>query len=270
MLWIKLNKMKKTTIIFLIFVLKIYSQNIESNFASIDYTFTSKVGGKFINIKTNLKCNSNKSFFQVSSKQEKDVKTRENETEIHIVSKSKDLYYIHDVKTKILDIICEAGGKDYKVKESFPPMNWVLSTDNKEVKKINDYTCNKATLNFRGRNYIAWYTAKIPVSFGPFKFRGLPGLILEIYDVSNEYIWTATKITYPLALKVDLGFINKLKPIEITLKQWIEKLKKERELNDKLILKKMPKGVVVESVKSENHSIELKYEWEVDEPKKKK
>lgn len=261
--------MKKTTILLFFLTVNVFSQNIMSNFATIDYTFTMKVGSKFVTYKSNLKCNPTQSFFQVSNEQSKD-KTEEvnGETVIYKTSKSiKDAYYIYNMKLKTLDMICEIGGKDFKVKESLPEMNWVLSNDNKEVKKINEYNCNKATLSFRGRNYIAWYTTKIPVSFGPFKFRGLPGLILEIYDVNKEFSWTATKMSYPVAVKVDLGFLKKMKPKEITLKDWVEKSKKLRDLQKKMMLKKMPKGVVVENSKTENHSLELKYEWEADEKK---
>ncbi len=44
----------------------------------------------------------------------------------------------------------------------------------------------KAKTKFRGRNYIAWYTAEIPISDGPYKFRGLPGLIVKLYDSKRE------------------------------------------------------------------------------------
>ena len=57
----------------------------------------------------------------------------------------------------------------------------------KRQKKIGKYLCNKATINFRGIDYIAWYTKEIPVPYGPWKMRGLNGLILECYDKSKYY-----------------------------------------------------------------------------------
>jgi len=56
-----------------------------------------------------------------------------------------------------------------------------------ETKSIKDYKVQKATTTFAGRDYIAWFAPEIPISDGPYKFNGLPGLILEIYD--TEKYW---------------------------------------------------------------------------------
>lgn len=49
------------------------------------------------------------------------------------------------------------------------------------------YTCVKATAKFRGRTYEAWFASDIPIFNGPWKFGGLPGLILSLTDSKNEY-----------------------------------------------------------------------------------
>ncbi|MBI9069318.1 MAG: GLPGLI family protein [Salinivirgaceae bacterium] len=54
---------------------------------------------------------------------------------------------------------------------------------------ILGYTCQKAKCYFGGRNYEAWYTMEIPISEGPYKFNGLPGLIVRVADVENENIF---------------------------------------------------------------------------------
>ena len=56
------------------------------------------------------------------------------------------------------------------------------------------YLCQKATCYFRGRNYTAWFTTDIPISNGPWKFGGLPGLILKIYDNDKLYTFECIKI----------------------------------------------------------------------------
>ena len=61
-----------------------------------------------------------------------------------------------------------------------------------ETKQIGQFLCQKATCSFRGRNYIAWFTPEIPVCYGLWKLNGLPGLILEVNDLKNEVIFTAT------------------------------------------------------------------------------
>ena len=63
-------------------------------------------------------------------------------------------------------------------------LNWQLIN---ETKEILGYKCRKAIGKYRGRLYTAWYAEKLPINDGPFVFRGLPGLILEIVD-TDQYI----------------------------------------------------------------------------------
>ena len=54
------------------------------------------------------------------------------------------------------------------------------------------YDCRKATVDFAGRTYTAWFTPEIPLPFGPYKFGGLPGLILKIEDAERQFVWEAS------------------------------------------------------------------------------
>lgn len=54
------------------------------------------------------------------------------------------------------------------------------------VKIIEGLECQKATGQFRGRSYYAWFTSSIPSSYGPWKLGGLPGLIIEATDAKNH------------------------------------------------------------------------------------
>lgn len=74
----------------------------------------------------------------------------------------------------------------------------------KESKKIGSYTCYKATTkNFGGRNYEVWFTYEIPIPTGPWKFHGLPGLILEVHDDRNLINITFNSIENPTKNKVN-------------------------------------------------------------------
>ncbi|MBF4464548.1 GLPGLI family protein [Flavobacterium sp. LC2016-12] len=77
-----------------------------------------------------------------------------------------------------------------------------------ETKKIGRFTCNKAITQFRGREYIAWYTNEIPLPYGPWKLQGLPGLILEAYDSSQEINYYFKSIEYPTTNKTPIDFIK--------------------------------------------------------------
>ncbi|WP_282070183.1 GLPGLI family protein [Olleya namhaensis] len=81
----------------------------------------------------------------------------------------------------------------YLVTEALSKLEWDLS--HADTLKIGTYICNKATTSFRGRNYIAWYTNDIAITFGPWKFHGLPGLILDMYDETHKFEWIVTKIS---------------------------------------------------------------------------
>ena len=85
----------------------------------------------------------------------------------------------------------------YKL-ETESAQNWKLSG---EKKKIDRYDVQKATANWGGRNWTAWFSAEIPLSEGPYKFSGLPGLILELSDDKDNYEFRIVKSeNYPQTL----------------------------------------------------------------------
>jgi GLPGLI family protein len=71
--------------------------------------------------------------------------------------------------------------------------NWKLYDD---TLTVAGYMCQKARCSFRGRNYTGWFAADIPVNNGPWKFGGLPGLILKVYDDSMSYIFECVRIKF--------------------------------------------------------------------------
>lgn len=75
----------------------------------------------------------------------------------------------------------------------------------KETKRIGNFSCQKAETLFRGRKYTAWYTRAIPIPYGPWKFHGLPGLILEVYDETGEVKFTSSEVKIPAGTKVEVS-----------------------------------------------------------------
>lgn len=51
--------------------------------------------------------------------------------------------------------------------------------------------CKQADLDYSGRNYTAWYATEIPIPDGPWKFCGLPGLILKVQDSEGLLVYEA-------------------------------------------------------------------------------
>ena len=78
--------------------------------------------------------------------------------------------------------------QDYCYVDSLHTQTWTMGDSTREVL---GYTCQQATADFRGRHWTAWFATDIPVSDGPWKLGGLPGLILEAYDEGKQHVFTA-------------------------------------------------------------------------------
>lgn len=65
-------------------------------------------------------------------------------------------------------------------------MNWKIDS---KKEKIGSYNAQMATTEFGGRKWNAWFTNDIPLQDGPYKFHGLPGLIVKIEDEGQNYSW---------------------------------------------------------------------------------
>lgn len=75
--------------------------------------------------------------------------------------------------------------------EAYPLQQWALKD---EQQTVCGYRCLKATCRWRGRDYVAWFTAEIPVRCGPWKFGGLPGLIMKVSDTKGEYTFECVQV----------------------------------------------------------------------------
>ncbi|MGC5743595.1 GLPGLI family protein [Chryseobacterium sp. NFX27] len=100
------------------------------------------------------------------------------------------------------------GQVSYKVTKSYPDFKTYLfttiSTDKYKVvedkrpewkilpekQKIGEYNAQKAVTSYGGREWTAWFSADIPFQDGPYKFYGLPGLIVKMEDATGSHIMT--------------------------------------------------------------------------------
>ncbi len=124
-----------------------------------------------------------------------------------------------------ISLITNIGNDTYKVSED-RPINWKISTDKK---KIGEFQTQKATTHFAGRNWIAWFTTDVPIQDGPYKFSGLPGLIVEIADEKNSHkieLKGLKKITETVQEEAntqgkDIPFLKK-KPIDVNRAKYLK------------------------------------------------
>ncbi|WP_066435604.1 GLPGLI family protein [Chryseobacterium sp. CCH4-E10] len=101
-------------------------------------------------------------------------------------------YFIPEVfkvgdKMEVFDKIL---GVYYKY-ENDQKINWTIVD---ETKTISTYKCRKAIGKYRNKNITAWYTEEVPISEGPYTFKGLPGLVIEAYDDKDYFHFTLVKL----------------------------------------------------------------------------
>ena len=81
-------------------------------------------------------------------------------------------------------------GRDIYAYEEDRPLDWKVLA---ETTKIGDYKVQKAETDFAGRKWTAWFTTDLPYQDGPYKFTGLPGLIIKLEDSSGDYSFDLMK-----------------------------------------------------------------------------
>jgi len=137
---------------------------------------------------------------------------------------------------------------------------WVI--DYNSTRKIAGYETIKATTNFRGSDITAYFAKDLPYSTGPFKFFGLPGLILDVrVDGLNYFIWKAVLVEEDNHTNVDYN--PKFKDYKkVSMKELVK-------INDGLnsdFKKKtqsiLPAGTKITQEDNGRVGVEKKFEWE--------
>ena len=82
-----------------------------------------------------------------------------------------------------INLHCRLGMDAYNISDD-RKINWKISS---EKEKIGEWNVQKAEADFAGRHWIAWFSTEIPIQDGPYKFRGLPGLIIKIEDKTGSH-----------------------------------------------------------------------------------
>jgi GLPGLI family protein len=119
-----------------------------------------------------------------------------------------------------------------RYEEDLDLFSWEILPETREVK---GFSAQKATTTYAGRDYVAWFTSEIPIPDGPYKFNGLPGLILEVTDTQQHYVFTLIGFEeYKTPLSVELKASDFIK----TDKKKLLALKKEYALNPFAVLER--------------------------------
>ncbi|MGK0324506.1 MAG: GLPGLI family protein [Psychroserpens sp.] len=114
----------------------------------------------------------------------------------------------------------------FLVKDTFTIFNWSLTN---VFETILGYKCQKVNLNYRGRDYEAFFTTEIPFNAGPWKFSGLPGCILKVKSTDGVFEIFAEKIQIKNAVvSFEKPFVKELDK-SISWDDFIKKYKKKYE-----------------------------------------
>jgi GLPGLI family protein len=106
----------------------------------------------------------------------------------------------------------------YKYEESADIFNWRITG---KEKSFLGYKILEATTTYGCRNWVAWFTPDIPISDGPYKFQGLPGLIVKVSDTKNHYVFELESISTSNFLVENIEMDVSTNRIKTTLAEFI-------------------------------------------------
>lgn len=254
---------------FLVFLFVVFQAHAQTG--KIVYSSILNFGGSANITENHLYFTNHSSFYHspaTDRKTERNNQTKTNSENSKVVafnitsgSDSVGNVYYHNLSEDNLvcrESIYENGKVNYFIYDDNAPIDWRLED---EFKNISGFKCQKATAKFRGRNYEAWFTIEIPLSFGPWKFHGLPGLILEVYDQTGQVYFTAESIKIPYVEAAN--YVKKPTGDSIiTNKDFQEKKYQSFEKNSQAMLARSPVGSKIVSSEVKINGIEIEYEWE--------
>lgn len=143
----------------------------------------------------NLYINDNESKFISINKVKSDSLVKNpNSTSLLELKKIKLKFtyqILFDSKTKKLIETDKIGLNDFFCSFENFDLHWQITN---ESKLINTIKVTKAISNSFGRKWEAWYAESIPFIEGPYKFKGLPGLVIEVNDLENNFRFSMIEI----------------------------------------------------------------------------
>jgi GLPGLI family protein len=128
-----------------------------------------------------LQTNTTKSNGVISNTEVKTIQTKRQDSSVVYRNTNKKIQYYTN---RILF-------RNVIVSDTLKDIAWILLS---EKKKIGNFLCNSAKTRFAGRNYTVWYAPEIPVSVGPWKLHGLPGIIVEFIDDLDLIYYTLDNV----------------------------------------------------------------------------
>lgn len=172
------------------------ADSLDSELTRVYYDFTFN-GEKEISGIWLLQVGSTTTRFLPENRYKADSIQRSSPKKISLFSshcKDGDLFHFFDsyyVSKNECRFICRFALDDIMYEDTLPAISWELQDS---VANICGHLCKSATGTFRGRTYSVFYAEDIPVSAGPWKLSGLPGLILHADVDGGKFTFHAMQI----------------------------------------------------------------------------
>lgn len=109
-----------------------------------------------------------------------------------VPNRTASMYVFKDFEKQEQTVYDDYSDQFAKYNEPFQEMQWEVVGDS--TKTILGYECMMAMTAYHGRDWTAWFAPEIPAHDGPWKFAGLPGLILMVSESQGIYSFTANGI----------------------------------------------------------------------------
>lgn len=133
--------------------------------------------------------------------------------DIVIPGQRSDVNYLDGTTEKLyknrrsgeMTLINDYSSALYRCSDPIGPFNWTITSD---TATIFGYSCQKAETAFRGRDYEVWFAPEIPLNDGPWKFFGLPGLIMRVCNRENKIAFDCIGLQYldnPYRIEIPSG-----------------------------------------------------------------
>lgn len=129
-------------------------------------------------------------------------------------------------------------------------IKWTLLNNKDTI--INKLPCKMAKTTFAGRAYTAYYSLKIPTKVGPYKFHGLPGLIVLLKDSNSEHVFKLNSVS-PI-LKQEMFEYNFSKNIIVSP----AKFRKAFFTDVAMLCKSLSQGVIIKNPEADKTSRVIK------------
>src|SRR5690606_38241086 len=248
--------LKLTIIIFIVLPIQIIAQNLQ-----VEYTY---YASSHVDTKTPARLLidnvSHKSLYIIEVSKTESASNENNSQLIDFMKSRDSIVNFYDGKLHEQHSFSRIGSKQVEIVDKLPIINWNITS---ESKKIMNLSCIKATSTFRGRKWTAWFTTDFPTNIGPYKFHGLPGIVIELTDEMNSYKFVANKI-----IQVTHNFSEHFAKFNEYQKKInnplsLQKVEEERILYAESFVNDMnQRGDRLKVLKNERKSIERIYEWE--------